>query len=132
MEALLEAKMTREQTSLDNAPRNCSTCMLGTSMVVNGDVLCRLRGAVSKNHCCRRYKPSPFYRAALSGPETFLSCSGCKFFEPDSPDTDPVQRLMGKNLPVIGLCSLFSVRKYDGCARKACSKFIVKDTREVS
>ncbi|HBQ64640.1 MAG TPA: hypothetical protein DD727_06915 [Clostridiales bacterium] len=129
MEAVIKSRIPCETTRPDHTPRSCVSCLLGTSMVVNGDVLCRLKGAVSRSYCCRRYKPSPFC-SSTTGPEASLTCSSCKFFDPDSTEGDPVERIMRKTVPLIGLCSLFSVRKYDGCSRKACSKFISKDTRE--
>jgi hypothetical protein len=127
---------------MDNTTRNtlpaniiskseCSTCIMGFSMVVNGDILCRIKGAVSKNYICRKYKRSPFILNA-SARTMGDTCAECRFFQVDPSDNDPVRMLMNLNSPEVGLCSLFSVRKYNGRTRKACSKFISKDTLEAS
>lgn len=117
--------------TFESSIQDCRSCIFGSSMIVNGDILCRIKGAVSKNHTCRKYRPSPFHLNSTSF-DVQKNCAGCRFFTTDPEDNDPVKKLMNRHTPEIGLCSLFSVRKYNGITRKACSKFVSKDTFEVS
>ncbi len=91
--------------------RTCKNCMKGKPMGLTNDILCREKGIVSHDYCCpsHRYfimddfKKLDFYR-----------CSDCEFFifHPH------------ENINSYGVCDMFSVRKCDGNARKACSKFV--------
>lgn len=92
--------------------KSCRSCSHGMRMVVNKDILCKIRGAVSPEYLCTRYKA-----IEDSDPQVYkrFNCIECENFlikiDKNSPKTG------------IGICSLFSVRYFDGKSRNACSKF---------
>lgn len=98
----------------------CSNCIKGTAITVNSDILCRDKGAVSSDYVCSKHRFSPL---PLSSSPISFKCIDCEnFIHEFNDDID---------MPVIGLCQLFSVRHFDGKQKSACSKFIKKSKREV-
>lgn len=96
----------------------CSNCLKGTGMAVNNDILCRDKGVVSPDYVCSKHK---FLPETKSFKDQDIKCIDCSNFiinvEAQSPNT--------------GLCQLFSVRQFDGCSKKACSKYDKKVRLEV-
>ncbi|HOK42115.1 MAG TPA: hypothetical protein PLD49_00395 [Thermoclostridium caenicola] len=99
--------------------RMCMNCVKGLPVGINGDVLCREKGIVTWDYCCPNHRF--FYMEDLMKME-FYRCSNCEFF---TFHPHPY-------IPSYGVCSLFSVRKCDGSAKKACSKFVKRKERNVS
>jgi len=99
--------------------RCCANCIKGTSMTVNDDILCREKGAVSPDYVCSRHRYSPAIKVLEEKPK----CIQCQYF---------IYDIHHKDCNTIGLCSLFSVRKFDGASKKACSKFTKAKKQEVS
>ena len=90
----------------------CSNCVKGMPISINKDILCRERGVVSPDYVCskHRFMPEPKTYRDLN-----YKCIECSFFTVEEADQE--------NSPTLGLCQLFSVRKYDGSLKSACSKF---------
>lgn len=89
----------------------CKNCLKGMRLGFNNDVLCREKGIVSADYYC------PFHRFFILDDFKkleFFRCSDCEFFifHPH------------ESISAYGVCDMFSVRKCDGSARKACSKFV--------
>jgi len=99
--------------------RMCMNCVKGLPVGINGDILCREKGIVTWDYCCPNHRF--FYMEDLMKME-FYRCSNCEFF---TFHPHPY-------IPSYGVCSLFSVRKCDGSAKKACSKFVKRKERNVS
>ncbi len=97
--------------------KSCSNCLKGTCIGVNSDILCRVKGVVSPDYVCFGHRNKPEQKSIK---EMNYKCSDCEYFELDNQFNDET---------AFGLCSLFSVRHYDGKARKACSKFIKNTSR---
>ncbi len=108
---------------------NCSSCARGESMRVNTDILCSIRGVVSRDFRCSRYKRRPSVWSANPPSPTAednqkVKCIDCEFFlVPDS---------NREHNPSIGYCQLFTVRHYNGSSKNACSKFSKKADRNIS
>ena len=98
---------------IQNKKRICMNCVKGIPVGMNSDFLCRERGIVSWDYACGRHRF--FFMEDLIKME-FFRCSNCDFF------------IFHQHpyIPSYGLCGLFSVRKCDGSAKKACSKFVKK------
>jgi len=94
--------------------------MRGIKIKVNNDILCREKGVVSPDYICSRYKSFPEPKILIVEEN---KCFYCENFITDAS--------LGNNTS-IGLCRLFSVRNFDGKKKKACSKFIKKQTIEIS
>jgi hypothetical protein len=101
--------------------RTCSNCIRGTSITVNGDVLCRDKGAVDPSYCCIKHKYAPTSKLTK---EKIYKCINCENFI--------IQIGHSRESHSIGLCQLFSVRQYDGKQKNACSKFAKRANLEVS
>ncbi len=101
--------------------RTCSNCIRGTAITVNGDILCRDKGAVAPNYTCIKHKYAPLSKLSK---ENNFKCINCENFI--------LQISSSKESRSIGLCQLFSVRQYDGKERNACSKFVKRSELEVS
>jgi len=91
--------------------RMCMNCIKGIPVGMNSDILCREKGIVTWDYCCASHRF--FYLEDLMRME-FFRCSNCEFF---AFHPHPY-------IPSYGVCSLFSVRKCDGSAKKACSRFV--------
>lgn len=100
--------------------KSCGNCLKGIAISVNSDILCRVNGAVSPDYVCSRHKFAPEQK---SFKEQNYKCIDCEHFlyEPK----------IGEIENTIGLCEMFSVRKFDGLQKKACSKFLRKRQQEV-
>lgn len=101
--------------------KNCGNCMYGVRVSINNDILCRLKGVVSRDYSCGKHRMNPVRKPFI---EVRSKCADCEFFiltgkNPDSPQA-------------IGYCQLFTVREYAGDQKNACSKFCRKSEREVS
>lgn len=102
--------------------KSCKNCIKGTRIHVNGDILCPVKGAVSPNYVCGRHKYISDSEPAYYKKNKCIHCNNF-LIKRDGKNTTTV---------TIGLCSLFSVRYYDGRQKKACSKFEHKQERVVS
>ncbi|MCR4436205.1 MAG: hypothetical protein QHH06_10535 [Clostridiales bacterium] len=99
----------------------CSNCSKGKRIPINNDILCKEKGVVSSNYVCAHHEFS-----ASSDPlkDARCRCIECENFiiEDDNYGISST----------IGLCQLFTYRKYDGTLKNACSKFAKKRALEVS
>ena len=95
---------------IQSRKRICMNCVKGLPVGMNSDVLCRERGIVTWDYACSGHRF--FYLEDLMKME-FFRCSNCEFFDLHQ----------HPYIPTYGVCGLFSVRKCDGSAKKACSKF---------
>lgn len=110
---------------------NCGSCARGVRITVNGDILCRIHGAVSKDYRCSRYirKVAAWAAGASSVQSADDSgqadkCIGCEYF---------VRSCSGSEYdPAIGYCELFTVRQYNGMSKNACSRFRRKEQKNIS
>ncbi len=101
--------------------KSCATCMIGAANNFNDDILCRIKGIVSRDFACSKYKPVPMAKRVNSHRS---KCIECEFYIVDAADSvDPVS---------IGYCQLFTVRKFNGQSKNACSKFMRKSELIVS
>lgn len=91
--------------------RSCKNCMKGKHMGLTWDILCREKGIVSQDYCCSSHH---FFIMDDFKKLDFYRCSDCEFFifHPH------------EHIKSYGVCDIFSVRKCDGSARRACSKFV--------
>lgn len=101
--------------------KSCSTCMNGLTNSFNRDILCRIKGIVSPDFACSKYKAISMARSTFSQKN---KCMECEFYIVDAANSvEPV---------AIGFCQLFTVRKFNGGIKNACSKFTRKSELIVS
>lgn len=101
--------------------KSCSTCFNGQIIKFNSDILCRIKGIVSQDFSCSKYKAIPMGRSSLVQKN---KCIDCEFYIADGANSvEPV---------TIGFCQLFTVRKFNGGTKNACSKFTQKSELIVS
>lgn len=94
-----------------NKIKFCSNCAKGKRISINNDILCKYNGAVSPNFICSRHKSmdeDDIYNTLNN------KCIDCEYFTVDEVDF---------KVTAMGLCQLFSHRKYDGTTKNPCSKF---------
>jgi hypothetical protein len=110
---------------------NCGSCARGVKINVNGDILCRIHGAVSRDYRCSRYirKVAAWSSGASSAQYSSESdhmdrCIDCEYFVLSCSDREYD--------PAVGYCELFTVRQYNGMSKKACSRFRKKDQKNIS
>jgi hypothetical protein len=86
--------------------------MRGMHININSDILCKVKGAVSQDFVCSKYKPIP---EPETGSLLKYKCYDCEFFikNEDAPE----------EFYKTGFCQLFTVRQYNGELKNACSKF---------
>ena len=101
--------------------KNCSNCINGKSVIVNNDVLCPIKGVVSADYVCKMHKFMPLI---LQTKVYTNMCFGCEFFV--------LKREPSDTCATMGLCKLFSARRFDGTKKKACSKYCSRSIPEVS
>lgn len=94
--------------------------MVGKSININDDILCKYKGVVSRDYSCSKFKKMPVVYSTIK----INKCIECNFFNLKSLDSNSADSM--------GLCQLFSVRYFDGNYKKACSKFSKKVKLEVS
>ncbi len=99
--------------------RTCSNCVSGTIIKINNDILCCKKGIVSPDYCCGKHKFYPKFSI-----ENEKKCGYCKHFVIDDKNSD--------DIVIMGNCHLFSVRKFNGLQKNACSKYCAKTELEVS
>ncbi len=101
--------------------KSCSTCANGLTNNFNRDILCRIKGVVSHDFACSKYKAIPISRSLLAQKN---KCIECEFYIVDAANSpEPAS---------IGFCQLFTVRKFNGEMKNACSKFTRKSEPIVS
>lgn len=100
--------------------KNCNNCMIGKSININDDILCKYKGVVSRDYSCSKFKKLPIQQNSVK----INHCIECHFFNIRTPELNTSDS--------IGLCQLFSVRYFDGNSKRACSKFSKKIKLEVS
>jgi hypothetical protein len=111
---------------------NCGSCARGVRISVNGDILCRINGAVSKDYRCSRYirKVAAWSSGTPSqpapDPDHTDKCIGCEYFVLSGSGSG------GEYDPSLGCCELFTVRLYNGMTRNACSRFRKKEQKIIS
>jgi len=101
------------------APRRCANCSNGMHMLVRKEVLCVKRGIISEDYACRFYNPCSdldYYNQ----PHHVTRCIQCADFVQEQHDE------------VIGICKLFTVRKFNGAIKNSCSRFTPKNSHAVS
>ncbi len=100
---------------------SCNNCAKGVRVKINRDIFCRIHGIVSGDFYCARY--SRRVEAWLPN-ERKPKCIECEFFIPESSEN--------AQDPANGYCQLFTVRRFDGEIKSACSKFLRKSERNIS
>ena len=101
--------------------KSCSTCANGLTNNLNKDILCKIKGVVSYDFGCSKYKAFSKTRSLLAQRN---KCMDCEFYIIDAANS--VEPL------AIGFCQLFTVRKFNGEMKNACSKFVRKSESIVS
>ncbi len=101
--------------------RTCSNCLKGTAITINNDILCIEKGVVSADYVCSKHRFMPEFKSINRRISSCIDCENFIIFDTSNID----ERAMG-------ICQLFTVRKYDGRKKNACSKFIKRVKREVS
>lgn len=90
-------------------------------MNINKDILCRIKGVVSRDFVCAKYlRMAEVWSVSERKPK----CIECDFFITSQSETELN--------PAIGYCQLFTVRYYNGEIKSACSKFCQKSERIIS
>lgn len=89
----------------------CKNCLKGKIIKVNGDILCNVNGIVSPSFSCKKYRSIKLKHFSINT----LKCHQCAYFKfcEEIPE--------GK----IGVCRLFTERKFNGNKKKACSRIIL-------
>lgn len=100
--------------------KTCSGCSRGIIIRTNGDVLCRLKGVVSSDYACSRYRP--LSESAAAGRKR-NKCIDCGSFI-----VDPENSYISAN----GVCQMFLVRPFDGSKKNACSRFVPRRNYQAS
>lgn len=101
--------------------KGCSSCVNGLINIFNRDILCRIKGVVSQDFACSKYKVISMGRGNLAQKN---KCMECEFYIVEAANSvEPVS---------IGFCQLFTVRKFSGETKNACSKFTRKSESIVS
>ncbi len=100
---------------------SCNNCAKGVRVKINRDIFCRIHGIVSGDFCCARYSRR---LEAWLPTERKPKCIECEFFIQDSSEN-------GQD-SANGYCQLFTVRRFDGEIKSACSKFLRKSERNIS
>lgn len=101
--------------------KSCSSCARGIKMSINKDILCKLKGVVSRDFVCAKYLRKS---GVWSASERTSKCIECEFFITSRNETE-------QNTST-GYCQLFTVRYYNGEVKSACSKFCKKAERSIS
>ena len=100
--------------------KSCNDCLKGIQININNDILCSIKGVVSRDYVCSKHQ-------AISTVKNIIvknKCIDCEFF---------IQSTVSREvLPNIGFCQLFTVRQYDGEQKNACSKFSKKSELIIS
>jgi len=104
-----------------NSKRTCSNCLKGTAITINNDILCIEKGVVSEDYVCTKHRFMPALKSIKRRISTCLDCENFIIF-----DTSNIEER------ATGICQLFTVRKYDGRNKSACSKFVKRVKQEVS
>lgn len=99
----------------------CDKCIKGTVISVNNDILCPIKGVVSSDYSCPKFKLKP---TTTLFKEIHVKCIDCENFTIGASNSIDPQ--------TIGLCRLFSVRKFDGASKNACSRFENRRQLEIS
>jgi len=100
--------------------RTCHNCTKGTVITINGDILCKINGVVSPDYVCSSHR---FIPTEKTYKQLNYKCTDCENFV----EVIASQR----NNIVYGTCQLFSIRKFEGANRSACSKFVRKKKVEL-
>ncbi|HHV95135.1 MAG TPA: hypothetical protein GXX37_01440 [Clostridiaceae bacterium] len=129
----------------------CRNCIKGRPISLTGDILCKYKGVVSSDYVCIRHKFIPNLKTFR---EMNYKCIDCVNFCVDRIPVNRTQnRTQAEHLALghisyeisqndsknnqscssssIGFCKLFSVRRFDGTQRSACSKFLMKPERRI-
>lgn len=100
--------------------RSCKSCLKGMPISLTNDILCREKGVVSGEYLCSKYKAPPSLKTPK---ELNFKCAECENFKESV--------ALSVNNSVVGTCTLFSTRPFDGQNRGACRKFVIRRIREV-
>ena len=98
--------------------KSCINCIRGYVISINNDIVCRDMGIVSPDFYCKKY------RAVPDNLKQENKCINCENFS--------LEIITHSGISSMGLCQLFSVRKFDGNKKNACSKFVKRKNAEVS
>ncbi len=95
-----------------NKDKSCKTCLKGKPIDLNGDILCTINGIVGPDYSCKKYRPIPPNALNINP----LTCAHCSYYK--------VSKEIAEEH--LGVCRLFTERKYNGQLRRACSKIEIK------
>lgn len=101
--------------------KSCSNCAKGLKININKDILCKVKGVVSRDFSCAKYVRSA---DTWSYSERKPKCIECEFFINSENENEYCTPM--------GYCQLFTVRYYNGEIKSACSKFCKKTQRNIS
>lgn len=101
--------------------RSCNNCLKGTAISLNCDILCIEKGVVSADYVCSKHRFMPALKSIKRKINTCVDCENFIIF-----DTTNIEDR------AVGICQLFTVRKYDGKTKRVCSKFVKRVKKEVS
>jgi hypothetical protein len=95
-----------------NKDKTCKTCLKGKPIELNGDILCSIHGIVGPDYSCKKHRAIP-QNALKINP---LTCADCNYYK--------ISKEISEEH--LGVCRLFTERKYNGKLRRACSKIDMK------
>lgn len=100
--------------------KSCKYCIKGMFIPLTNDVLCRIKGVVSSNYVCSKFKEVPSVKTPR---QLNYKCIDCKYF------TQSIS--LSEDNSAIGTCILFCTRPFDGTNRIACKRFTLTKIHEV-
>ena len=95
---------------------DCTTCTKYAGSLIDHRGLCRLFGPLNTLACCKEYTEQ-ISDIIISNGNFCYKCICFKLEE--SPKKAPPQKYFKLN----GFCTRYRLGLYDGCTRKACSKY---------
>lgn len=93
-----------------NSEKKCRNCLKGKPISLNNDYICMLKGIVSADYYCNKHR----YITSAHIKMSLLKCKDCDNF------VVVEEKLEG----LVGTCNLFTIRKFNGNTRRACSKIV--------
>ncbi len=95
---------------------DCTSCTKYAGSLIDHRGLCRLFGPLNKLECCKNYTEQISDEIISKG----NFCYKCICFLPEKgPEKEPIQNHFKMN----GFCVRYQLGNFDGCTRKACSKY---------
>ena len=110
--------------------KSCKECVLGKSLIVNTDFICKYNGIVSSDYICRKFLPKPIKK----------NCATCKNFKQQKQVLQYIGQCSSARDEIslsetydyeeygyFGTCATFTIRPFFTENRKACSRHIDVD-----